>query len=202
MSIFLERKSIRKYDENFKIPREELNDILKTTINAPSSMNLQPTRLLVIESDEAKEKIRPALYGNQVQLDTSSAFILVLTNLNKFEVGKNVFKNSYQEGFLPEDVYKKQMAIINDRKKTYPIEKTIQEGFLDAGLLAMQLMLVAKDRSYDTCAIGGFNKDAILDILEIDNKDLMPVVIISLGKANESGYDSYRLNLDEVVKYI
>ncbi len=202
MSLFLKRKSVRKYDENYKIPRDELNTILKTTLRAPSSMNLQPTRLLVIESDEAKEKIRPALYGNQIQLDTSSAFILVLTNLNKFEVGKNIFKNSHSEGFLPENVFEKQMSIINDRKKTYPIEKTIQEGFLDAGLLAMQLMLVAKDHGYDTCAIGGFNKETILDTLEIDNKDLMPVLIISLGKAAEAGFDSYRLDLEDVVKFM
>lgn len=48
-------------------------------------MNLQPTRLIVVQSDETKALIRPSMYGNLTQLDTSSAFILVATDLDKFE---------------------------------------------------------------------------------------------------------------------
>ena len=202
MSIFLDRKSIRHYDKNYKIPKEELNSILKLALRAPSSMNLQPTKLLVIQSNEAKEKIRPAMLGNHLQLDTSSAFILVLTDLNKFVTGKDVFKNSYDAGILPKDVYNRQLSIIEERNKTYPLESIIREGFLDAGLVAMQLMLVAKDRGYDTCPIGGFNKESVLKTLGIENENLMPVVIISLGKALEKGYDSYRSDLNDVVKFI
>lgn len=202
MSIFLDRKSIRHYDKNYKIPKEELNSILKLALRAPSSMNLQPTKLLVIQSNEAKEKIRPAMLGNHLQLDTSSAFILVLTDLNKFVTGKAVFKNSYDAGILSKDVYNRQLSIIEERNKNYPLESIVKEGFLDAGLVAMQLMLVAKDRGYDTCPIGGFNKESVLKTLGIENENLMPVVIISLGKALEKGYDSYRSDLNDVVKFI
>ena len=39
-----ERKSVRKYDENFKIPQQQLEELLVEATSAPSSSNLQPWR--------------------------------------------------------------------------------------------------------------------------------------------------------------
>src|SRR5690554_3704840 len=201
MSIFLNRKSVRNYDENFKIPKEELNEILNLALRAPSSMNLQPTRMIVVESKEAKEKIKPHMLGNILQLDTSSAFIIIATDLNKFKKGIKVFNDSEHLGFLPKEVADRQKSIIIERDEKYSKNKIINEGHLDAGLLAMQLMLVAKEYGYDTCPIAGFNKKTILSALDINDKNLLPVLIVSLGKAKEPGYNSYRISLDDAVKF-
>lgn len=201
MSIFLNRKSVRNYDENFKIPRNELNEMLELALRAPSSMNLQPTRMIVVESKEAKDKIRPHMFGNILQLDTSSAFIILATDLNKFETGIKVFNDSEHLGFLSKEVADRQRSIIIERNEKYSKEKIINEGHLDAGLLAMQLMLVAKEYGYDTCPIAGFNKKTILSALNINDENLQPVLIVSLGRAKEAGYDSYRIGLDDAVKY-
>ena len=40
-----------------KIPREELLEILDKTVTAPSSVNMQPWRFVVVESEEGKEKV-------------------------------------------------------------------------------------------------------------------------------------------------
>jgi len=51
-----ERRSIRKYEE--KIPeREKILKILETAIWAPSGLNNQPWRFVVIWSDEIKQKL-------------------------------------------------------------------------------------------------------------------------------------------------
>ena len=65
----------------------------------------------------------------------------------------------------------------------------------------MQLMLVAKEYGYDTCPIAGFNKQTILSALNIEDENLQPILIVSLGKAKDPGYDSYRIGLDDAVKY-
>lgn len=39
--------------------------------------------------NEAKALIKPSMYGNLTQLDTSSAFIIVATDLDKFDKGVN-----------------------------------------------------------------------------------------------------------------
>lgn len=202
MSIFLDRRSIRNYDENYKIPRNELNEILNKALRAPSAMNLQPTRFVVIESKEAKEKVRPAMTGNYLQLDTSSAFILLLTDLDKYAHGVSLFKRANELGFLPNEVAERQINTAKERITSRPKERVLLEGYLDAGLVAMQLMLVAKEHGYDTCPIAGFNKDTILEHLGMPSESLKPVLIISIGKAKESGYKTYRLGVEEVTTYL
>lgn len=165
-------------------------------------MNLQPNRLVVVESKEAKAKIKDAMYGNLLQLESSSAFIIITTNLNKFEDGNHIFDSSVEQGLMPLEVSNRQKAIIKDRNLDYDLRKTLNEGYLDAGLLAMQLMLVAKEHGYDTCPIAGFNKDTILGKLGINDKSIQPVLIISIGKGLDEGYPSYRIPVKDVTTYL
>lgn len=44
MSELLKRRSIRSYDPNVKISKEEMIEILAKASRAPSSMNMQPWR--------------------------------------------------------------------------------------------------------------------------------------------------------------
>lgn len=201
MSIFLSRRSIRKYDENHIIPRNILNEMLEKSLRAPSSSNLQPNRILVIESKEAKELLRPVLYGNQQQLDTSSAMIVIFSDLNKYSNAKNVFNHAYNVGKMPLDVKDRQIEQIGKYANLISKEQIIQDGLIDGGLLSMQLMLIAKEYGYDTCPIGGFNRKTINKALNID-ESLYPVLIISLGKALEDGFDTSRLPVSDVTTYL
>lgn len=36
------RKSVKVFDENYKIPREEMDEIITKATKAPSSVNMQP----------------------------------------------------------------------------------------------------------------------------------------------------------------
>ena len=47
-----ERRSIRVYDPEVKISKQEMHELLEEATLAPSSLNLQPWRFLVIESEE------------------------------------------------------------------------------------------------------------------------------------------------------
>lgn len=41
------RKSVKVFDENYKIPREEMDEIITKATKAPSSVNMQPWRMLL-----------------------------------------------------------------------------------------------------------------------------------------------------------
>lgn len=201
MNIFESRRSIRKYDENYKISKEKLTEIITLAQRAPSSMNLQPTRLLVVESKEYKNKLKNALYGNQLQLETSSAMIIVLTDLNKFSEANYIFDEAVKNNIMPESVRQDQLKKIDHITKHVTKEKILQDGLLDAGLFSMQLMLVAKSYGYDTCAIGGFNKDKLKEEFKLED-NLEPALIISIGKNDEEGYPSYRLPINKITKFL
>jgi nitroreductase len=202
MKELLERRSIRKYDPSVKISKDEMTEMLEKATRAPSSMNMQSWRFYIVESKEAKEKLRPVLYGNQTQLDTSSAMICIFTDLKKFQYAEKIFDKAIEHKIMPEDVKERQLRSISnmvDNLTDISIEKT---GWLDAGLVSMQLMQIARQHGYDTCPIGGFKHEEIAEALSIDKKRYKPVMILSIGKRAENGYHSVRLDPNDVTTWL
>ena len=202
MSQLTMRRSIRKYDPHVKISKDEMIQILEEATRAPSSMNMQPWRFFIVETQEAKEKIRPVLYGNTMQLETSAAMICIFTDLKKFEYAEKIFDLAIKEGLMPEEVREKQLRNISNMVPTLSEEGIEKGGLIDSGLVAMQLMHVAREHGYDTCPIGGFRHDQLAHALGIDPKRYKPVFILSIGKAAEAGYPSVRLNVEDVATWL
>jgi len=202
MSKLTERRSIRKYDPTIKISKEEMKNMLEEATRAPSSMNMQPWRFIVVESNEAKEKLRPVLYGNMLQLDTSAAMICIFTDLKKFEFAEKIFDLAIEQGLMPEEVREKQLRNIANMVPTLSEEGIEKGGLIDSGLVAMQLMHVAREHGYDTCPIGGFRHDQIAHALGLDHTRYKPVFILSIGKAAEVGYPSVRLDVEDVTTWM
>jgi nitroreductase len=62
----------------------------------------------------------------------------------------------------------------------------------------MQLMLIAKDHGLDTVPMGGFNKEQFVEKFNVDER-YFPVVLIAVGKAAQSAFQTTRLPLDDVL---
>ncbi|MGC3771258.1 nitroreductase family protein, partial [Enterococcus faecalis] len=71
------RKSVRVYDETHKISHEEMLTMIQEATTAPSSVNMQPWRFVVVESEAGKEKLKPLIRFNTRQNETSSAMLLI-----------------------------------------------------------------------------------------------------------------------------
>lgn len=201
MSKLLERRSIRKYDPNIKISREEMNQILTEATRAPSSMNMQPWRFVVVETMEGKAQLKPALYGNLLQLETSSAMIVILTDLKKFEYAEQIFDQAVEANLMPVETRNKQIMNITNMIPTLSDDSLEKAGLIDGGLVAMQLMHIAKEHGYDTCPIGGFRHEMIVSALNLDINRYKPVMIVSIGKRAEDGHVSLRLPIKDITWY-
>jgi nitroreductase len=69
MSLFdliLSRRSIRSY-ESKEIPQEILSQILEAGRQAPSAVNRQPIRFVVVTDSEAKNELSSGLFGKHVK---------------------------------------------------------------------------------------------------------------------------------------
>ena len=91
------RRSVRVYDETYKIPHEEMLEMIKAT-TAPSSVNMQPWRFVVAESEEAKEILRPLIRFNTRQNDTSSAMVMILAICNVTNMAKKSITKLTNQG--------------------------------------------------------------------------------------------------------
>jgi nitroreductase len=202
MSRLTDRRSIRKYDSNVKISKEEMIDILSDATRAPSSMNMQPWRFVVVETPEGKEQLKDVLYGNQLQLETSAAMICIFTDLKKYEFAEKIYDKAVQAGLMPEVIREKQLRNITNMISTLSEDGIEKGGLIDSGLVAMQLMHVAREYGYDTCPIGGFRHEKLAEALSLDPKRYKPVLILSIGKALEQGYPSVRLDVEDITKWL
>jgi len=195
-----ERKSIRKYEENYKIPQAELEELLVEATTAPSSSNLQPWRFLVIQDEAVKKELR-SIANNQEQVETASAIIAVLGDTAMYKNVEEVYTKNFELGYMDEAT--KNMMIENSLKLYSNLPKEVLKNIatFDAGLISMQIMLLAKDMGYDTVTMGGFNKEAFAQRFELTDH-LVPIVLIAIGKAAAPAHGSSRLALNDIAKFI
>lgn len=199
--ILLGRRSIRKYDSSVKISKEEMAEMIEDATRAPSSVNMQPWRFLVIESEEGKATLAPLARFNQLQVETSSAMIAVFGDLNSFENGEEIYSKAIELGYMPTEVKEKQMAALTNYYANLSPEVNKETVLIDGGLVSMQFMLTARAHGYDTCPIGGFEKDQIAEAFGMDKERYVPVMLISIGKADGAGYQSVRLPVETIAEW-
>ena len=199
--IVYNRRSIRKFDTSVKIPREEMLEILDKTVTAPSSVNMQPWRFVVVDSEEGKDKLKPFVSYNSVQNETSSAMVLIFADLKSQERAEEIYGKAVTQGKMPEEVKEKQLSSIVPMYENAPFEVMIEIVHIDSSLAAMQLMLVARSYGYDTNAIGGYKKDGLAKAFGLDEDRHVPILIIALGKADEEGFESVRLDASDVTTF-
>ncbi|EST89891.1 nitroreductase [Vagococcus lutrae LBD1] len=192
------RKSIRKYDESVKIPRDEMLEMIKKATTAPSSVNMQPWRFMVVESKEEKNKLKPLIRFNTLQNDTSSAMILIFGDMNCYEYGEDIYNQAVEENKMPPEVRDQQLENIIPYYKSFTKKEMNDVIKIDSSLFAMQLMLIARSHGYDTCPIGGFESDELAEAFGLDKERYVPVLILSIGKAVEEGHQSVRLDADKL----
>ncbi|GAF22893.1 LOW QUALITY PROTEIN: oxygen-insensitive NAD(P)H nitroreductase [Bacillus sp. JCM 19047] len=200
LNVLESRKSIRIYDENVKISKEEMTELLAAAVKAPSSVNLQPWRFVVIESDEAKSTLAPLASFNQNQVKTSSAVIAVFADMNNLDYLEEIYGKAVELG-MPEEVKENQVPAIRGLLSGISNQQNKETILIDGGLVSMQLMLTAKAFGYDTNPIGGFDKENIAEAFGLEKERYVPVMLISIGKANEAGYKSYRMPVEQVTEW-
>lgn len=199
-TVIRERRSVRKYDPTVKISQEEILDILKEATLAPSSSNLQPWKFLVIQDQETKKELR-MIANNQEQVETSSAVIAVLGDREMYRNGEKVYRSSFEAGYMDETTMNRMIENTNKLYPSAPVGIRENIASFDAGLVSMQLMLIARARGYDTVPMGGFNKQQFIEKFNIDGR-YMPVLLLALGKAAVPGHPTTRLPIEEIVEFI
>lgn len=199
--IMVERCSIRKYDVSVKISREELTRILQDAMTAPSSLNLQPWRFVVIDSQEGKEQIKPYMMFNGQQWETSAAIIAIFGDIENMSETERIYSAAVEHKVMDQEVKDKMVEMINSYRPMFDRERLVNSIMFDCGLVAMQIMLSAKNYGYDTNAIGGYMKKELTEALGLDGNRYLPVLLLSIGKADEVNHDSIRYSVADITQW-
>ncbi|MEK4539024.1 nitroreductase family protein [Peribacillus sp. FSL K6-1552] len=175
-------------------------NILDEATQAPSSSNLQAWRFIVIEDQNIKKELRQ-IANNQESVETSSAVIAVLGDTEMYKNVDKIYGMNVEAGFMDQATRKR---MVSNTMNTYPhAPKETRESIanFDAGLVSMQLMLIAKSKGYDPVTMGGFNNQQFIEKFDVPER-YVPIVLIAIGKSAGPSFQTTRLPLNEVAKFI
>lgn len=199
--IMFGRKSVKVYDETVTIDHEEMLEMLNKAISAPSAVNLQPWRFVVVESEVAKAKLRPLVRFNTKQVDTASAIILIFADIYPQEYTEAIYDRAVAEGKMPQDVRDYQVPIIKSMYNALSPATMREVVKMDASLAAMQLMLVARSHGYETNPMSGFDPEEMVATFDLNPDRYIPALMVSIGKAKEPGFDSVRIEAEKITAF-
>ena len=193
------RKSVKYFDPNVKIKREEIIEMLNEANLAPSSCNLQPWRYIVVDTPEGKEKLGSANY-NKIQNDTSAAMIIVLGDLNNYSKFDEIYGEAVEKGYMTEEVKDDFEKGMGPQLENLPIDKNREGVYFDCGLWTMQFANIAYAKGYDTNIIGGFIREKVAELFELE-ENLIPVMLIALGKKEKDARPTVRMKAENLVRF-
>lgn len=195
------RRSADKFIENVTIPREDFNEIFRDLSLAPSAFNLQHAKYYVVEDKELNDKVYEAAF-KQYKIKTASATIIVTGDKNAYLSASKIYEGSMMLGMIDKTQYDIMINSIKNLYEGWGESFQHDEAIRNASLSAMQFMLLAKDKDWDTCPMIYFDKDKIKELLNIPENEV-PAIMITMGKVDKSSSKirGYRKPADEFVKF-
>ncbi|WP_138755217.1 nitroreductase family protein [Paenibacillus sinopodophylli] len=194
-----ERRSVRKYDSSVVISDAEIREILQIATSAPSSSNMQPWRFIVITDAELKQKLLPIAF-NQQQVVEASAIVVVLADTEMYTLSEQIYGAAVKAGYITEEVAGNFITNSTNMYSSLPAERLKDIVVFDTGLVAMQIMLAARAKGYDTVPMGGYNKDQLKELFNISDR-YVPTLVLPIGKASAAGHPTTRLPLENIVSF-
>lgn len=171
------RRSVNFFDPTVSMTEADVRRIYEAAKLAPSSFNLQPWKIVLVLSQELKERLR-AVAMNQPKVTEASAVLVLFGNTRQYEESRDVFDDWVAKGYMPAEAVPRSMAAA---EKLYSGERAVGFASRNVGLFAMNFMLAALDQGWDTHPMDGFDVDGVRDLFHLDAK-YIPVMLIAIGK--------------------
>ena len=196
------RHACKIFDESKKISAGEFDFILEAGRLSPSSTGLEQWDFLVVQNKELREKIK-AVSWNQVQITSCSHLVVILAKIKEVKVG-----SSYIDKMIArrDD---KNIEAIAARQKFFLLsnfknddELTFQWSHEQCMIAATNMMNAAASLGIDSCPIEGFDRQALNEILGLDESEKRVAIVVPFGYRLNPQPEKLRRQGSEVVTWI
>ncbi|MGP1579586.1 MAG: NAD(P)H-dependent oxidoreductase [Wolinella sp.] len=202
------RHACKIFDENRKIPHEQMEWILDMGRISPSSFGLEPWHFLVISDSHLKEELRIACW-DQPQVSTCSHFVVILVREPKhFKHDSEYLERSFRRrvGDDPERL-EKIKDVFSDFEKN-DLKPSLEDwAKMQAYLASANMMTAAAFVGVDSCPIEGFSYaelERILDsaVEKFDAREFGIAYCVAFGYRLNPQSKQLRWAHDEVITYV
>lgn len=135
--------------------------------------------------------------NNQQQVVDASAVLVLLGDKEMYEKSEEIYGAAHAAGFMTEELSKQFAANSRRLYSSIPAQRLLEIISFDAGLVAMQLMLHARAMGYDTVPMGGYNREKVIQLLNIPDR-YHPALLLPIGKAAAPGHPTTRLPVESL----
>lgn len=199
-----QRYTAKHYDKTKKIPAEQLAQLFEVIRNSPSSVNSQPWHFFVVDNDEARARIMPAIVEMNHPRVADSSHTLIFcakTPLNEQHL-QNVLAQEEKDGRFEENEFKE----MTDKGRRFFVNKNnvtphsqLEWECRQLYIVLGQLLFAAAAIGIDSTAIEGFDDQKMDEILGLQQEGLKSVLVVSLGyrAANDSNATRPKSRLPE-----
>lgn len=165
------RRSVRSYIEA-EVKKEDIEEIIKATLLAPTWKNSETGRYYVALSEKAIDEVYESLPAFNRNSSKNAAYIVT------------TYKRGISGTTIPN-------FFADDLKDSW--------GAYDLGLQNAYLILKASDLGYDTLIMGLRDEMRIREFFNIPNDEIL-VSVIAIGKRDNDPKMALRKSVDEVLK--
>lgn len=185
-----------------RIPKEDLDVLLETGRLAPSTYGLEHTRLIVVQSNEIKEKMQP-LCHHQKQITTASEVVVFVSLIGDLRspsayIDRMVRRKTGKN----ERAYQMYKEMVEETINSFDDTALAQWSFKQAYLMAQAMMDTAARLKIDSCAMEGFDKDPLEKFFQLDPKKEQIAIVVPFGYRKGEQPPKTRLEMEELVKFM
>lgn len=162
------RQSDRKYLDK-PVEKEKLLKCIESARLSPSANNAQPWKFVIVDETELKERIGDCAASLGMNKFVGQAPVIIALVLEKAGIMSKIG------------------SVIQDK----------EYSLIDIGIAANQFCLQAADLGLGTCMVGWFKEDKVRELLHIDGKKRIPL-LITVGYPNSPARPKTRKSIEQM----
>lgn len=175
------RYATKKMNPAKTVPQDKVERILEAARLAPTSSGLQPFEIIVVTSDEVRQKIQPIAW-NQSQI-TEGSHLLVFAAWDDYTAARinMMFDLTNDERGFKNEGWESYRQLLLSRYPQRGAEVNFQHAARQAYIGLGAALIAAAFEEVDSTPMEGFDPDALDEILNLRARGLRSVAIMPLG---------------------
>ena len=192
------RRSIRKFKPD-PIPEDYIHELIEAGRLAPSGTNLQPTRYVVIKSEEARAKLSECTMLPFVP----AAPVVIACCVDTQAIGlteARVDELREAKAFVDTPLDKKSDGSYSSTNRRTEMDASAIRSYLNLNVAIAidHITLRAVELGLGSCWVMMFDKEKVKSLLDLDERYEV-VALLPVGYPDQSPSPRPRLDMDEII---
>lgn len=197
--IILRRASTGLLQPGISISRDVIERLVGLATRAPSAFNLQNWRFVIVDTLDAKRRLRAAAYDQAKVTDAATVVIIVGTTPDPTRLRRDLGE-AVSAGILPADLENVWVEQARGKYGGNP-QAERDEAICSASLAAATLLIAVEAEGLESCPMNGFDPAGVARGFGLSDGEI-PVMLVAIGKAAPQSWPQKpRRSLSRVMSY-